>query len=268
MTDTWAAKVLVDVRRYRVVVRNGTLSLPYGNWPDHELTPVITEADALAALAKLGAGDVLVERAEAALEGVTGGPWLYRPDKHDDWGVVKADDFHLCQVRNPNCYTPEQLNEARAAKIDPWEANGRFTAFTREWVPEALAHIAALNARIATMIDADAVQAMLDAAQPIMAEACRGYEEQIAALTAERDRQYDENVHRIAEQAKAEAERDDLRALVAELVAEIQPLRTKTLQDAVAMERAARIIANGQPDKISDAAAILRAALTDGGKDG
>ncbi len=39
---------------------------------------------------------------------------------------------------------------------------------------------------------------------------------EIARITAERDRQYDENVHRIAEQAKAEAERDAALAQVAD----------------------------------------------------
>ncbi len=88
----------------------------------------------------------LCARAEKALEGVTEGEWLYRPNRHDDWGVVKVGDFHLCQIRDPNCYTTDQLNEARANKIDPWEANARFIAFARAWVPAAAAAIRELEA--------------------------------------------------------------------------------------------------------------------------
>lgn len=58
----------------------------------------------------------------------------------------------------------------------------------------AEAKVKELEAQIATMIDADTVDEMLDSAQPIMAEACRGYEETIAnletalaAMTKERD---------------------------------------------------------------------------------
>ena len=40
--------------------------------------------------------------------------------------------------------------------------------------------------------------------------------EEIIRISAERDRQYDENVHRIAEQAKAEAERDAIAAATVE----------------------------------------------------
>jgi hypothetical protein len=45
------------------------------------------------------------------------------------------------------------------------------------------------------------------------------------------------------------------------MAAENQKLQTKVLQYAVAMERAERITRTGQPDKIDDAGAILRAAL-------
>jgi hypothetical protein len=82
-----------------------------------------------------------------AMEGVTPGPWNYRPDKLDDWGVVKAGDFYLCQVRNPDCYTMEHLNQARIAKVDPREANARFIAWCREGVPALAAELAAMTAR-------------------------------------------------------------------------------------------------------------------------
>ena len=75
---------------------------------------------------------------------------------------------------------------ALTAKRDEYadQISTLFPAVNREAV-EQRARAEAAEAQIATMIEADAVQAMLDAAQPIMAEACRGYEEQIAALTAQ-----------------------------------------------------------------------------------
>lgn len=31
----------------------------------------------------------------------TPGPWEYRPDEFDDWGVVSSGHYHLCRVRDP-----------------------------------------------------------------------------------------------------------------------------------------------------------------------
>lgn len=65
---------------------------------------------------------------------------------------------------------------------------------TADTIRSLIAIITAQAARIENMIDADTVDEMLDSAQPIMAEACRGYEETIAnletalaAMTNERD---------------------------------------------------------------------------------
>ena len=49
--------------------------------------------------------------------------------------------------------------------------------------------------------------------------------DRIEALIAERDRQYDENVHRIAEQARVEAERDAARDAALEEAAKVASAR-------------------------------------------
>ena len=103
--------------------------------------PVILEADVLAAIARMGAGDGLVKRATAALEGVTEGPWSVpgQPDK------ICAEGY----TRNGMAKTIATVSTpAWMGDTEPW-ANACFIAFARQWVPEAAAHIAALTAQLA-----------------------------------------------------------------------------------------------------------------------
>ena len=58
----------------------------------------------------------------------TPGPWHYRPDEFDDWGVVKADRFTICQARAWDALDEDVLNQHRRAGTDPWEANARLIA--------------------------------------------------------------------------------------------------------------------------------------------
>jgi len=95
--------------------------------------------------------DTSPEAVERLLDGVTPGPWKYRPNRFDDWGVVKSDDFHLCQVRDLLRYTMEHLNEARAANYDPWESNARFIAAARQLVPALSAERDRLTAENAAL---------------------------------------------------------------------------------------------------------------------
>lgn len=78
-----------------------------------------------------------------------------------------------------------------------------------EWKQELLAEKAAL---LPPVIREAATT--LEALQAQLAEA----RAEVERLTGERDRQYDENVHRIAEQASAEADRDRLSTLLKEAV--------------------------------------------------
>jgi hypothetical protein len=58
----------------------------------------------------------------------TPGPWSYRSQPHDDWGVVRAGRFIICQARDPDVYESADLDAHRRAKTDPWEANARLIA--------------------------------------------------------------------------------------------------------------------------------------------
>lgn len=61
------------------------------------------------------------------------GPWSYRPDEYDDWGIVKCapDDegrrFVICQARGEP-FDEGSLNQHRRDKTDPWEAPAKLIA--------------------------------------------------------------------------------------------------------------------------------------------
>lgn len=59
---------------------------------------------------------------------ITPGPWEYRPHEFDDWGVVKAEKFTICQARDPRYMNEDILSQHRKAGTDPWEANARAIA--------------------------------------------------------------------------------------------------------------------------------------------
>lgn len=81
---------------------------------------------------------------ERLLAAATEGPWEYRPDKFDDWGLVKSPPREvgnyepplilrtvLAQIRDDRRLDEEALNEHRRAGTDPWEANARLVVFLR-----------------------------------------------------------------------------------------------------------------------------------------
>jgi len=70
-------------------------------------------------------------------KGHTPGPWLYRPEKYDDWGTVRAAPdaegrmFHICQARNPAILHAD-YDKYRESGTDPFEANARLIAAAPE----------------------------------------------------------------------------------------------------------------------------------------
>jgi len=58
------------------------------------------------------------------MSGHTPGPWDYRSQPHDDWGVVRAGRYIICQARDPNVDHLD-LSHYRRTKTDPFEANAR-----------------------------------------------------------------------------------------------------------------------------------------------
>jgi uncharacterized coiled-coil protein SlyX len=93
------------------------------------------------------------EEVAKMLEGVTAGPWHYRPHQHDDWGVVRGGDLgdwggypHLCQARDPDKLDEPTLAAHRKSGEDPWGPNARFIAWARTAVPDLSAERDALAA--------------------------------------------------------------------------------------------------------------------------
>src|SRR3546814_629148 len=65
----------------------------------------------------------------------TAGPWLYRPDKYDDWGFVRAQPEQgrllggvICQARAPYALADVTLTDHRRTHKDPLATNTRQNA--------------------------------------------------------------------------------------------------------------------------------------------
>lgn len=66
----------------------------------------------------------------------TKGPWLYRPNKYDDWGVVKEGNnsigpdqgYFVAKAGYGGHYTQEIEHEHRLNKTDPYGPNAIFIA--------------------------------------------------------------------------------------------------------------------------------------------
>lgn len=129
----------------------------------------------------MGDIDTSREAVERLLDGVTEGPWLYRPGHYDDWGVVKAQDCQICQARHPDRLESKVLSEYRANGLDPWEANARFIAAARELVPALLARAEAAEAKLADWQASQHYRYIGKDGKPVLA---RDLE---AALAAERE---------------------------------------------------------------------------------
>lgn len=67
----------------------------------------------------------------------TPGPWSYRSQQHDDWGVVRAGRYYICQAKDPKVWSEDDFNAHRRAKTDPWEANARLIAAAPELLEAA-----------------------------------------------------------------------------------------------------------------------------------
>jgi hypothetical protein len=91
------------------------------------------------------------EQVEALLAGSTDGPWVYRPNKFDDWGFVRGpatDEFGLtfiCQVKDPARLDDDTLNAHRVSGTDPWEANARLVASAPDLAQTCLATMTELE---------------------------------------------------------------------------------------------------------------------------
>lgn len=82
------------------------------------------------------------------------GPWSYRPQDYDDWGVVRSAPDHLgrqwviCQARSPWRQGVE-LAQYRRDGTDPWEADARLIASA----PTMFDRIAALETMLRDLLE-------------------------------------------------------------------------------------------------------------------
>ena len=77
------------------------------------------------------ATDEEIAELEAGLDGLPEGPWAYRPNELDDWGVVRTRFNAVVANSRAGSFdneTPEARDRCRAAGLDPYEAVGRHIA--------------------------------------------------------------------------------------------------------------------------------------------
>lgn len=166
MTD-WAAKVLEGVPRYGTDPDDcdGFIPTKDGSWLDYDET--------LAAIARhFAQGDDLVEQATAALEGVTEGEWKAAYSKWEPNNFIVQTD-HPCRR------VLAQFDGDGDGPDDQSLADARFIAFTRQWVPEAAARIAALTAQVVELQAEKREMALQELAS--LGQAQEAYEAQLAA---------------------------------------------------------------------------------------
>jgi hypothetical protein len=94
--------------------------------------------------------DGLVEELERLLESASDGPWAYRPDEYDDWGVIRGAaktvdwaDYpvrpHIARARHSDIQDEEYLAECRRNKIDPWAGDAKLIVWLRNHADTILA---------------------------------------------------------------------------------------------------------------------------------
>lgn len=92
----------------------------------------------------------LVERATAAMDGVTPGPWSDKGTKHEDWSVDTGGDNSYCFVgpkgKRPVCIP---IVDSSFGKDGILDANTRFIAAARQLVPDLMAALQAQAQQIA-----------------------------------------------------------------------------------------------------------------------
>jgi len=94
------------------------------------------------------------------LDEATPGPWAYRLEPYDDWGLVRSGSGLITQARDPRT-SYDDLSVHRCAGTDPWEPNARLIALAPDLAKERLEH-AAHFAELVAAAYMDAAQVLED----------------------------------------------------------------------------------------------------------
>ena len=66
---------------------------------------------------------------ESLKESTEEGPWFYRPEEHDDWGIIRNEaGYVIGQISDPAIRSQDELAKFRGARKDPWERPARLAA--------------------------------------------------------------------------------------------------------------------------------------------
>ena len=78
----------------------------------------------------------------------TPGEWLYRPNRHDDWGFIRSSDA-LVAIARDSSKSYEHDNEHRRQGTDPYEHNARIIVAAHNHLPALLAALDEAEAMMA-----------------------------------------------------------------------------------------------------------------------
>lgn len=104
----------------------------------------------------------------------TPGPWEYRPQQYDDWGIVRSADSAwdgiVARGFGARYLDESEEDRHRAARTDPYEANARLIAAAPELYDALVAAVALLRAFVHEDTDRLAA-AVLSGARAALAKA-------------------------------------------------------------------------------------------------
>lgn len=142
----------------------------------------------------------LVERLRVALEKASALPWAYRPQEHDDWGVIRGREktewgsLPMVARGHYNEYTTDD-DEHRRNKTDPFAPNSLLIVEVVNALPSLLARIEALEAALKPFAEQRTIDEIMTAKNEPPEWASATVERRIEMI-GERKRQGTDNILR------------------------------------------------------------------------
>ena len=91
----------------------------------------------------------------------TATPWIYRPNRHDDWGFIRDSEGDLVAVANNTKISFSDYDGFRSRKEDPFEPNGkRIVQCVNEYdgLIETIESLRAENAELNALADKNDIE--------------------------------------------------------------------------------------------------------------